>query len=160
MAKTVILTCDVHADGTPASKSIEIQVGRRRWSADICQEHEDALLAAVAPFAPKAVKVAKSAAPSADDPAARARRDAVRAWAAKAGVALPQRGRIPASAYEGYDAAMAAKADAKTEAAEKRAAAKAEAPAKAVAKKAPAKKAPAKKSPAKKAAAKKAAAKK
>jgi len=102
------------------------------------------------------VKVAKSVAPSADDPAARARRDAVRVWAAKAGVPLPQRGRIPASAYEGYDAAMAAKADAKTEAAEKRAAAKAEAPAKkAAAKKAPAKKAPAKKSPAKKAAAKK-----
>jgi hypothetical protein len=155
MAKTVILTCDVHADGTPALKSIEIQVGRRRWSADICQEHEDALLAAVAPFVPKTVKVAKSAAPSADDPAARARRDAVRVWAAKAGVPLPQRGRIPTSAYEGYDAAMAAKADAKTEAAEKRAAAKAETPAKAVAKKAPAKKSPVKKAAAKKAAAKK-----
>jgi hypothetical protein len=117
MATTVILTCDTHSDGTtPAAKTVDIAVGRRHWSIDLCSECEAGLWEALGPFSAKTAKTAKagkspkSQKDSQADAEARERRDAVRAWAASTGRDVSVRGRIAQTTYEEFDAAMAKKA--------------------------------------------------
>lgn len=104
MAKTTLMTCDVHADGiTPATHSVSMGVGRRSWSVDLCAQHEKELQEALARFAPMKTSSKKSADPQ--EIAARERRDAIRAWGAENGVDVPQRGRISQDIQDQFDAA-------------------------------------------------------
>ena len=55
MAKTtrVVLTCDLHGDGTDAVTTISIGDGTARYDLDVCQLHLDELTGTCPPCAPR-----------------------------------------------------------------------------------------------------------
>lgn len=102
MAKTTMMTCDVHADGlTPATHSVAMTVGRRSWSVDLCSQHEQELQEALSRFAPTKTS-SKGGDPASK--AAKERRDAIRVWGEANGIVVPSRGRISQSIQDQFDA--------------------------------------------------------
>jgi Lsr2 len=116
MAKTtrVVLTCDLHGDGTEAVATIRMDNGTARYELDLCQSHFDELSGAGRRLrrrrrtggAGVATKAAKETA------AARTRRRgrgaldtaAVREWARVHGYTVSDRGRIPHQILEAFSA--------------------------------------------------------
>jgi Lsr2 len=114
VAKTtrVVLTCDLHSDGTEAVTTIRMDNGTARYELDLCQSHFDELTGAGRRLRPRrrtggARSVAKAANKTA---AAKARRRgggaqdtaAVRAWARAHGHTISDRGRIPRHILEAF----------------------------------------------------------
>jgi hypothetical protein len=103
MAKTLISTCDVHADGeTASSKMVTLSMGKRRWTVDVCAAHEAELVAFMDRFSPSSIR--KKAA--SESQAAKEKRAALREWAKKNKIKLPQRGRIPQDVIAKYEASL------------------------------------------------------
>ena len=116
MAKTtrVVLTCDLHGDGTDAVTTIRMDNGTARYELDLCQSHFDELTGAGRRLRPRrrtggtrsATKAANKA------PAAKTRRRgrsgpdtaAVREWARANGHTVSDRGRIPGDILEAFAA--------------------------------------------------------
>jgi hypothetical protein len=117
MAKTtqVVLTCDLHGDGTEAVTTIRMDNGTARYELDLCQAHFDELTEAgrrlrrrrrtgAARSTTKAANKSTAAAKT-----RRRRRDApdtaaVREWARANGHTVSDRGRIPGHILEDFTA--------------------------------------------------------
>jgi hypothetical protein len=120
MARTtrVVLTCDLHADGTEAVATVLLSDGGQRAELDLCRSHIDELFGSgrtvsrtkgrsaarrmrdgTKPKGSGARRVASR--PSGPSPAA------VREWAVANGHTVSGRGRIPAAVLSAYAAAHA-----------------------------------------------------
>ncbi len=118
MAKTtrVVLTCDLHGDGTDAVTTISIGDGTAQYDLDVCQLHLDELTAPA-----RRVRQARRSRPTATSkrrPAKKSTRTrkrasrgrtaidtaAVREWARSEGYEIGDRGRIPASIVDAFKA--------------------------------------------------------
>ena len=114
MAKTtrVVLTCDLHGDGTEAVTTIRMDNGTARYELDLCQSHFDDLTAAGRRLRPRrradgagaSTKATKKTAPA---KTRRHRRGAVdtagvREWARDHGYTVSDRGRIPRHVLEAF----------------------------------------------------------
>jgi hypothetical protein len=115
MAKTtrVVLTCDLHGDGTEAVTTIRMDNGTARYELDLCQSHFDELTGAGRRRRPRGrTGGARSATKAANKTtAAKARRRrgsrdtaAVREWARAHGYTVSDRGRIPRNVQEAFTA--------------------------------------------------------
>jgi hypothetical protein len=117
MAKTtrVVLTCDLHGDGTEAVTTIRMDNGTARYELDLCQSHLDELTGASRRVRPRRrTGGARSATKAANEAAAakKTRRRgrgaldtaAVREWARAHGHTVSDRGRIPRHILEAFTA--------------------------------------------------------
>jgi hypothetical protein len=106
MARTIITTITDDMDGTPDASTITFGLDGVAYSIDLGAKNEKKLRDALAPFLDKASRERGSATRRA---ARRNDRDYdianLREWAAKKGIAVPSRGRIPGSVVEQYRAA-------------------------------------------------------
>ena len=107
MAKTtrVVLTCDLHGDGTEAVTTIRMDNGAARYELDLCQAHFDQLTGAARRLRPrrrpggagsttKTANMTSTTKPLRRDRGARDTA-AVREWARAHGYTVSDRGRIP-----------------------------------------------------------------
>jgi Lsr2 len=116
MAKTtrVVLTCDLHRDGTEAVTTIRMDNGTARYELDLCQLHFDELTGAGRRLRPRRrTGVARATTKAANkSAAAKSRRRgrgaldaaAVREWARTNGHTVSDRGRIPGHILEAFTA--------------------------------------------------------
>jgi hypothetical protein len=116
MAKTtrVVLTCDLHRDGTEAVTTIRMDNGTTRYELDLCQAHVDELTGAGRRLrqrrrtggARSATKATKKATAAKTQRRRRGAKDtaAVREWARANGHAVSDRGRIPGHILEAFTA--------------------------------------------------------
>jgi len=116
MAKTtrVVLTCDLHGDGTEAVTTIRMDNGAARYELDLCQSHFDELTRAGRRLRPRrrtggagaATKTANQTAAAKTRRRRGGARDtaAVREWARAHGHTVSDRGRIPRHILEAFTA--------------------------------------------------------
>src|SRR3954454_12025947 len=107
----VILVCDLHDDETPGTETMTFAFDGSSYEIDVCEQHGRQLRDDFATY----VGVARRAAgrgPSRSSGSGRRRRSRgsgeaarVREWARGQGLAVPERGRIPADLAEKYAAA-------------------------------------------------------
>lgn len=106
MAKTIITTITDDLDGSADASTVSFALDGVAYSVDLGAKNEKKLRDALAPFIEKASRAGRAA----PRPAAkRGERDydiaSLREWAAKKGIAVPSRGRIPGAVVEQYRAA-------------------------------------------------------
>jgi hypothetical protein len=116
VAKTtrVVLTCDLHGDGTEAVTTMRLDNGSARYELDLCQTHLDELTGAARRLRPRrrtggagsATRAATKTAAAKTRRRGRGARDtaAVRAWARAHGYTVSDRGRIPRRILEAFTA--------------------------------------------------------
>jgi hypothetical protein len=113
MAKTtrVVLTCDLHGDGTDAVTTIRMDTGTARYELDLCQSHFDELSGAGRRLRRRrrtgaATKAASKTAAVETRRRGRGAVDtaAVREWARAHGYTVSDRGRIPRHIVEAFAA--------------------------------------------------------
>ena len=106
MATRIAVALEDDLDGGPADETLRFGVGGADYEIDLSTKNAKTFRKGVAPFVENARKAGRgprqrSARPS---PARERSRD-VRAWAKNEGIAISDRGRIPASVAERYEAA-------------------------------------------------------
>jgi len=106
----VTLVCDVHGDETPAGETVEFGLDGQSYEVDLCEHHAGELRDRLAGYVGVARRAGRS--PSASGRAGRRRRGSgggeaarIREWAREQGLAVPERGRIPADLADKYAAA-------------------------------------------------------
>jgi len=105
----VILVCDLHEGETPGTETVTFAVDGSAYEIDVCDDHGKALRDAFAPY----VGAARRAGGRSGRPAGSRRRRRsgsgeaaqIREWARGQGLAVPERGRVPAELAEKYAAA-------------------------------------------------------
>ena len=105
----VILVCDLHEAETPGTETISFALDGSSYEIDVCDDHGRELRDAFAPF----VGAARRGGGRGGRPSGRrrARRGGsseaaqIREWARSQGLAVPERGRVPAELAEKYAAA-------------------------------------------------------
>lgn len=114
MAKTtrVVITCDLHGDGTEAVTTIRMNNGAARYELDLCQSHVDELTGAGRRLRQRRPTGGSRSTTKATNQAAKTRRRrrgaqdtaAVREWARANGHTVSDRGRIPGPILEAFNA--------------------------------------------------------
>jgi hypothetical protein len=106
MARTIITTITDDIDGTQDASTITFGLDGVAYSIDLSPKNEKKLRDALAPFLDKASRQRGTATRSAAKSTERDYDIAnLREWAAKKGIVVPSRGRIPGSVVEQYRAA-------------------------------------------------------
>jgi len=109
MAKRVITTIVDDLSGEEGAETVSFAFLGVAYSIDLAPKNLDKLTRALQPFIDNATKVRGSSSPSSRPRSERGEREydlvQLREWAGKNKVALPSRGRIPASIVEQYKAA-------------------------------------------------------
>jgi len=104
---TVTLVDDL--DGSPAEETLRVAVGSTEYEIDLNTNNARALRQQLAPFTEHARQTrATTRRQAARTAPGRERSSAIRAWAKKQGTPVRDRGRIPASIIEQYEAASRA----------------------------------------------------
>jgi hypothetical protein len=106
MASRTVVTLEDDLDGGPADETVRFALGPAEYEIDLNGENAARFRAQLAPFAEHARKAGRGPRTQPGRTAA-ARRDSaeVRAWAREHGIEISERGRIPASVTEQYEAA-------------------------------------------------------
>jgi hypothetical protein len=102
--RTQVLFVD-DIDGSEAVGTVRFGLGGSEYEIDLSQEHADQLAAAVGPYLAAARKVASARRPAAKARPPRHDQSEVRAWAREQGLAVSDRGRIPADVLAKYESA-------------------------------------------------------
>jgi hypothetical protein len=106
----VILVCDLHEDETPGTQTLAFGVDGSAYEIDLCDDHAGELRDTFARY----VGVARRASGRTGRPGGGRRRSRrggdgeaaqIREWARSQGLAVPERGRIPAELAEKFAAA-------------------------------------------------------
>jgi hypothetical protein len=106
----VILVCDLHEGETPGTETVTFALDGSAYEIDVCEAHGRQLREAFAPFVGAARRGGGRAGRSTGG-RRRSRRNGtgeaarVREWARGQGLAVPERGRVPAELAEKYAAA-------------------------------------------------------
>jgi hypothetical protein len=105
----VILVCDLHEDETPGTETVTFALDGTAYEIDVCDPHGRELRDSFARFVGAARKASRG--PRAAGGRRRGRRGGsgeaaqIREWARSQGLAVPERGRVPAELAEKYAAA-------------------------------------------------------
>jgi hypothetical protein len=107
----VILVCDMHDDETPGTETVQFALDGNGYEIDLCDDHAAALRDAMATFVGVARRSGRSASGRTGGGARRRNRGSgeaaqIREWARGKGLAVPERGRIPAELAAQYAAAQ------------------------------------------------------
>jgi hypothetical protein len=106
MATRIAVTLVDDLDGGRADEIVRFGVGGAEFEIDLSKKNAKAFRTGVAPFVDHARKAARGSRRRPARPSsARERSGEFRAWAKTEGIAISDRGRIPASVAEQYEAA-------------------------------------------------------
>jgi len=107
MAQKITITLVDDFDGGPADETVRFGFEGADYEIDLSSKNASAFRAQLAPFVEHARKAGRGLARrAARTAAARQLSGDIRAWAKGQGIALSDRGRIPASVVERYQAAV------------------------------------------------------
>ena len=102
MARKVTVALEDDLDGGPADQTVRFALNGADYEIDLSGQNATAFREQLTPF----IEHARTAGPGPARPAAsRQRSTHIRAWAKEHGIAVNQRGRIPASVVEQYQTA-------------------------------------------------------
>jgi nucleoid-associated protein Lsr2 len=106
MAQKITVAFEDDLDGGPADETVRFGIGGAEYEIDLSKKNADALRELLAPFIGHARKAGRgrSRLPSRTS-ASRRRSGDIRGWAKEQGITVSERGRIPASVVEQYEAA-------------------------------------------------------
>jgi hypothetical protein len=102
MAAKVTVTLEDDLDGGPADETLRFAVNGTEYEIDLSKKNVQAFRKQLAPFIEHARKADRGQRRAASG---RERSGDIRAWAKAQGIAVSERGRIPASVAEQYQAA-------------------------------------------------------
>jgi hypothetical protein len=106
MATKIAVALEDDLDGGVADETVRFRIGGVEYEIDLSKKNAQRFRAGVAPFVEHARKAGRGARRAAARPSsARERSGDIRAWAKATGREISDRGRIPASIVEQYDAA-------------------------------------------------------
>lgn len=107
VAQNITVTLEDDMDGGSASKTMHFGLDGSEYEIDLSTKNADRFREALAPFTGHARRaVSRGQARRAGRPASTRQRSAdIRAWAKEHGIAVSERGRIPVTVVEQYDAA-------------------------------------------------------
>jgi hypothetical protein len=106
MAQRVTVALEDDLDGGPADETVRFAFGGADYEIDLSKKNASAFRKKLAPFVEHARKAGRAQARRASRTAAsRQRSGDIRSWAKDNGIAVSERGRIPASVVEQYQAA-------------------------------------------------------
>ena len=106
MAQKVTVELEDDLDGGPADETVRFGVDGSEYEIDLSAKNAAALRRKLAPFIEQARRAGRGARRRPGRTASsRERGGDIRAWAKDQGIAVSDRGRIPASVAEQYDAA-------------------------------------------------------
>ena len=106
MAQKITLTLEDDLDGGPADETVRFGIDSADYEIDLSKRRATAFRRKLAPFIEHARKASKGQRRRPGRTAAsRDRSGAIRAWAKGQGITVSERGRIPASVAEQYEAA-------------------------------------------------------
>lgn len=114
----VLLTCDLHGDDTTGDTTIDFALDGTSYEIDLCDQHAQTLRDSFAEYVGAARRAGsgsgggrsggrRSGRRSAGGSGGRRRTAEIREWARSNGLTVSERGRIPASVMERYEAANA-----------------------------------------------------
>jgi Lsr2 len=106
MAQKVTVALEDELDGGPADETVRFGLGGTEYEIDLSKKNAKAFRKQLAPFIDHARKAGRGQRrrPGRTS-ASRERSGGIRAWAQEAGITVSERGRIPASVVEQYEAA-------------------------------------------------------
>ena len=106
MAQRITVELEDDLDGGPATGTVRFGVDGSQYEIDLSSKNATAFRRKLAPFIDHARRAGPGQRRRPGRPAAnRERSGGIRAWAKEAGIAVNDRGRIPASVVEQYEAA-------------------------------------------------------
>jgi hypothetical protein len=106
MATKVAVALEDDLDGGAADETVRFGLGGVDYEIDLSKKNASRFRAGVAPFVEHARRAGRGPRRAAGRPAsARERSSEIRAWAKASGIVISDRGRIPASVVEQYEAA-------------------------------------------------------
>jgi hypothetical protein len=106
MAQKITVTLEDDLDGGPAAETVRFGLGGAEYEIDLSKKNATAFRRQLAPFIEHARKAGRGPRRRpAGTSSNRERSGDIRAWAKDQGIAVSDRGRIPASVVEQYEAA-------------------------------------------------------
>ena len=106
MAQKITVALEDDLDGGPADETVRFGLGGADYEIDLSKKNAATFRRKLAPFIDHARKAGRGQRSRAGRTAAsRDRSGSIRAWAKGQGIAVSERGRIPASVVEQYEAA-------------------------------------------------------
>ena len=106
MAQKVTVALEDDLDGGPADQTVRFGFEGTSYEIDLSAKNATAFRTQLTPFIEHARKAGRAQArPSGRTTASRQRSGDIRSWAKEHGIAVSERGRIPASVVEQYHAA-------------------------------------------------------
>lgn len=106
MATRIAVTLEDDLDGGRADETVRFGVGGAEYEIDLSKKNAKAFRAGLEPFVEHARRGVRGPRRRPARPtSARERSGDIRAWAKAEGIAISERGRIPASVVEQYEAA-------------------------------------------------------
>ena len=105
MATKIAVALEDDLDGGVADETVRFGIGGALYEIDLSKKNAKTFRAGVAPFVEHARKAGRGPRRSSGRPSsARERSGEIRAWAKATGIAISDRGRIPANIVEQYEA--------------------------------------------------------
>jgi hypothetical protein len=106
MAKTTVVTVTDDIDGSDGAETVAFSFGGQNYEIDLGTKNLEKFKKGLQPFIDSGRKVGRqTAVRSGRGRTARKDSSAIRAWAAEQGLAVSERGRIPATVVAQYEAA-------------------------------------------------------
>ena len=106
MAQKITVALEDDLDGGPADETVRFGLGSAEYEIDLSAKNATALRRQLAPFIEHARKAGRGPRRRTGRTASsRERSGEIRSWAKEQGIAVSERGRIPASVVEQYEAA-------------------------------------------------------
>lgn len=107
MAKKVSVALEDDLEGGPADETVRFGVGGAEYEIDLSKKNASAFRKELTPFIQHARKAGKGAVARRPSRSASSRQRSgdIRAWAKDQGIAVSERGRIPASVLQQYESA-------------------------------------------------------
>jgi hypothetical protein len=106
MAQKITVTLEDDLDGGPATETLQFSVGGAQYEIDLNKKNARAFRKQVAPFIEHARRAGRGQRrQSGRTQSSRRHSSDVRAWAKDQGIAVSERGRIPANVVQQYEAA-------------------------------------------------------
>jgi hypothetical protein len=103
MAQKTTVALQDDLDGGPADETVRFGLGGAEYEIDLNTKNAAAFRRELAPFIAHARKAGRGGLRPVRTVSSRERSESIRAWAKEAGIAVSDRGRIPASVVEQYD---------------------------------------------------------
>jgi nucleoid-associated protein Lsr2 len=105
MAQKITVELEDDLDGGPADETVRFAFGGTGYEIDLSKKNARAFRKQLAPFVEHARKAGRGQQRRPRTLSARRRSGEIRAWAKEQGIAVSERGRIPAGVVEQYESA-------------------------------------------------------